>query len=397
MTCTEGNFGIITALLIPLLLVAAGGAVDVNRAFSEKDRLQGLLDSAMLAAAHKTTPEDRLKQAKSFLATASTEEAVDFEKRLQIAQNADGSITGNFTGSISTPFLNLIGISNYDIAVKSTAIASTGTESSGACIYVLGSKGQDVLINSGANVYSKECGVHVHSTANPAFIMNAGAKIDTPEFCVKGTKYIKNGGTLTNLATNCAVDPDPYAGKLPEPTVPSICTTSGWKDGQSITLKPGLHCETGFNGSPTITFEPGLHIIKGRMIINSNATVKAEGVTFYFADVNSEIRINGGVKFTGTAPTSGTYKGILMFENTSNAANAANKQQYIFNGSLGEVLQGIIYLPNRDVTYNSTTNQVSEISLVVNTIIMNSANWLVEPYTGNSGNSSAATGVRLLN
>lgn len=396
MTCTAGNFGIISALLVPMLLVAAGGAVDVNRAFTEKDRLQNLLDSAMLAAVHKTSPEDRLKQAKSFLSSASVE-AVDFEKRLKIDQNADGSITGKFTGAVSTPFLSLMGIDSYDISVQSTAIATTGTETSGACIYVLGSKGQDVLINSGANVVSQACGVHVHSTANPAFIMNAGAKIETPEFCVKGTKYIKNGGTLSNLETNCAVKPDPYAGKLPEPTVPSICTTSGWKDGQTISLKPGLHCETGFNGSPTITFEPGLHIIKGRMIINSNATVKAEGVTFYFADVNSEIRINGGVKFTGTAPTSGTYKGILMFENTSNAANAANKQQYIFNGSLGEVLEGIIYLPNRDVTYNSTTNQVSKISLVVNTIIMNSSNWLVEPYTGNSGNFGATTAVRLLN
>ncbi len=59
---------------------------------------------------------------------------------------------------------------------------------------------------------------------------------------------------------------------------------------------------------PTITFKPGLHIISGRMIINSGATVKAEGVTFYFPDVNSEIRANGGLSFTATAPTSGTYR-----------------------------------------------------------------------------------------
>ncbi len=70
-------------------------------------------------------------------------------------------------------------------------------------------------------------------------------------------------------------------------------------------MEPGVHCDTGFNGSPTITFKPGLHIIKGRMIINSGATVNAAGVTFYFPDVNSEIRANGGLTFTASAPTTG--------------------------------------------------------------------------------------------
>lgn len=392
---TAGNFGITTAILIPFILAAAGGAIDVTRAFNEKDRLQGLLDAAVLAAAHHTDPKKQLEEAKMFLA-AEVPDQEQFEQLLAISQEADGTVTGSFDGSIDTPFLNLVGIGTYDIRVTSAALAATESQGTGACIYVLGSKGQDVLINSGANVYSRDCGFQVHSTANPAFIMNSGSKIDTAQFCVKGTKYIKNGGTLSNLETGCAAQADPHAGKLPEPSVPTQCTTSGWKDGQTISLKPGLHCETGFNGSPTVTFEPGLHIIKGRMIINSNATVVAEGVTFYFPDVNSEIRINGGVKFTGTAPTSGTYKGILMFENTSNAANATNKQQYIFNGSKGEILEGIIHLPNRDVTYNSTTNQASKISLVVNSMIINSANWLVEPYLGSSGGTAASAAVRLV-
>ncbi|MCM2474910.1 pilus assembly protein [Rhizobium sp. CG5] len=391
-----GNFGIMTAILLPVLLTAAGGAVDMSRAFNEKAHLQMLIDAAVLAAAQETDPQKQFEVAKQFVASAVPEDT-EFTDILGIDTQSDGSIKATFDGSIDTPFLGLIGIDTYDITVTATAIGGEDEPVAAACLYVLGSKGQDVLINSGANVYSKDCSAQVHSTANPALIMNSGSKIELAKVCLKGTKYIKNGGTLSNLVTNCAAEADPYAGTLPEPSVPSQCTTSGWKDGQKISLKPGLHCETGFNGSPTITFEPGLHIIKGRMIINSNATVIAEGVTFYFPDVYSEIRINGGVKFTGTGPTSGTYKGILMFENTSDSSNAANKQQYIFNGSLGEVLEGIIHLPNRDVTYNSTTNQISRISLVVNTMIMNSANWLIEPYTGKSSSTGTSTAVRLVN
>jgi Flp pilus assembly protein TadG len=391
-----GNFGIMTALLLPILLMAIGAAIDFGLAFAEKERLQGLVDSAALAAAPAGSPEQQLLAAKSMLASGVALEEEEFQRLLALGQNSDGSLTVIFNSQVQTSFLKLFGLPTLDISVSATAIAPEGETAGAGCIYVLASNGQDVLINSGANVHSKACEINVHSTANPAFIMNAGSSINTAKFCVKGKNYIKNGGTLANLVTGCSPTPDPYAGVLPEPTVPSLCTTSGAKDGTRHTLKAGVHCDTTFNGSPTVTFEPGLHIIKGRMIINSNATVIAEGVTFYFPDVNSELRINGGVTFTGTAPTSGPYKGILMFEKTSDKANNANKQQYVFNGSKGEILEGIIYLPNRNVTYNSTTNQVSRISLVANQMIINAANWLMEPYDGGSGGSTAGENVRLV-
>ena len=60
----------------------------------------------------------------------------------------------------------------------------------------------------------------------------------------------------------------------------------------------------------------------------------------------------------------------------------------------GETLEGVIYLPNRNVTYNSTTNVSEKLSMVVNQMIVNSANWQVEPYTGTNSSASNA-GARL--
>jgi hypothetical protein len=386
-----GNFGLLSAVLAPVLLVSAGGVLDLASAYADRTDMQGDLDAAMLAAAGQTDSTARETLARRFLGLDITgkqlEEGVDFS----IEVNADGSLTGRYERTVANRFLGLAGLPTFEIGVTTTVVAGTAAPATGnGCIYALGNISQAVLINSGANVKSSKCEVHVHSTSNPAFIMNAGATIDTARFCVKGSSYIKNGGTLSNLQTSCAAQADPYAGSLPEPTVPNACTTSGTMDGQTITLQPGKHCGTTFNGSPTITFKPGLHIISGRMIINSGATVKAEGVTFYFPDVNSEIRANGGLSFTASAPTSGTYKGILMYEKTSDASNNRYPQQYVFNGSKGETLEGIIHLPNRDVTYNSTTNQTSKITLVVNSIIMNASNWKIEPYTGGSSTSSLA-------
>lgn len=387
-----GNFGMLSALLAPVLLVSAGGVLDLASAYADRNDMQGDLDAAMLAAAGQTDATSRETLARRFLGLDITGKQLEEGVRFSIKANADGSITGNYERTVNNRFLSLAGLRTFEVGVSTTVIAGTSAPATGnGCIYALGNVSQAVLINSGANVKSAKCEVHVHSTSNPAFIMNAGATIDTARFCVKGSNYIKNGGTLSNLQTSCAAKADPYAGALPEPAVPAACTTSGAMDGQTITLQPGKHCGTTFNGSPTITFKPGLHIISGRMIINSGATVKAEGVTFYFPDVNSEIRANGGLSFTASAPISGTYKGILMYEKTSDASNNRYPQQYVFNGSKGETLEGIIHLPNRDVTYNSTTNQTSKVTLVVNSIIMNSSNWNIEPYMGGSGTSSVAS------
>ncbi|CAN7173753.1 TadE/TadG family type IV pilus assembly protein [Neorhizobium tomejilense] len=394
---TGGNFAIATALALPVLLTTAGGAVDFTQASFERSRLQGALDAAVLSAVAKPDIASQRREALRFL-TDTVPEETDLETALVVAANSDGSLTGTYAQGVPTNFLGLLGIHTIDVKVRSTAIANKNPKPSGACIYVLSNASQAVLINSGANVQSEKCGVEVSSTQNPAFIMNGGATIDTASFCVAGTQYIKNGGTLSNLKPGCKVSGDPYAGSIAEPTVSSTCTTGGTKDGAVQEMAPGVHCGTTFNGSPKITFKPGLHIIKGRMIINSGSTVVAEGVTFYFPDTDSEIRANGNLSFTASAPTSGTYKGILMFEKTSDTANNARKQQYIFNGSNGETLKGVIHLPNRDVTYNSTTNQTNLITLVVNTMIMNSSNWKIEPYTGAAGGAgSEITSVRLVN
>jgi Flp pilus assembly protein TadG len=399
-----GNFGIVTALLVPLLITAAGGAVDISGAYTERANVQELLDAGVLSGIRKTDPASQRAEVESFLALQIQRDEhltkADISANLDLKTNADGSLSGRYTGQYNTSFLGIIGIGKFELSVSSTAaMAQTVTDTAAQpCIWVLGNKSQAMLVNSGANVVSKKCEVDVASTSSTAFVMNSGSTIDTAKFCLKGTQYLNNGGKVTNFQTGCPTDPDPYAGKLSEPSVPATCTTSGAQDGASYTLEPGVHCDVVFNNANLrLTFAPGLHIIKGTMVVKTNAVVIADGVTFYFPDTNSKIQFNGGLTFTASAPTSGPNKGILMFEKTSESANNANKQPFVFNGSKGEALEGIIHLPNRDVTYNSTTNSTSHISLVVNTLIVNSANWNIEPYLDAAGVGvvGSATGPRL--
>lgn len=393
-TDRNGNFAVYAAIAaIPIFAGIALG-IDYADALRKKTELQALLDGAVLTGAKDA--EDPAAAAKTFFMQTSGMTDLEYAdlsgKGKVVFALKDDVLEGKVTRTFNRPIASPIGGSKVDISVKAE-VKLRKEPGAGPCITVLANANQALLLNSGATMNAPNCEIHVHSTKDPAFIMNAGVDLNIAKLCVKGTKYIKNGGKVTKLETGCAVQDDPYAKKIAEPSVSPTCQTSGAKDGTSHTLNPGVHCNVNFNGSPTITFKPGLHIIKGPMNINSGSTVIAEGVTFYFADRNSKIQANGALTMRATAPTSGTYKGILMFEKWSDAASNPWTQQFVFNGSKGEYLEGIIHLPYRDVTYNSTTNiNGSKISMVVNTLIVNSANWT---YEGTGSGSGAATSFYL--
>jgi len=65
-----GNFGVMTAAMLPVLLGVAGMAIDVTNAMQEKNRLQALADSATLAAASAMADTGEMSEAEAETMTA---------------------------------------------------------------------------------------------------------------------------------------------------------------------------------------------------------------------------------------------------------------------------------------------------------------------------------------
>ena len=390
----RGNFAVMFALALVPIGLAISVSLDYTTQRNEQNQLQQIVDAAVLAGARED--KKQVDVAKAYLAAELTGLGYDPSDFVTTFDYSDDVLKGAARSTIPMTFGGAFLKGPMEIGVVSKALAAVEDDEL-PCINVLDNKTQAALFNSGAKIIAPQCEVHIHSTQNPAMIANSGVNINTDRICLKGTKYINNGGQLKNLEAGCNVRADPYFQKIPEPAVPGTCTTSGAKDGTNHTLAPGKHCGTIFNGSPKITFQPGLHIISGSMIINANSEIVATGVTFYFPDSSSKIQFNGGITMEATAPTSGTYKNILMFEKTTDAANNNNKQPFVFNGSVSEKLSGLVYLPNRDVTYNSTTNHdANDVQYYFNTLIVNSANWKFTQMGNTSIVSSGTKTVRLI-
>ncbi len=381
----SGNVTLIAAIVAVPVIGSTGVAIDYLRANRIATEVGSALDGAVLAGA--TATSDYAGAAKRY-----------FAANLPFPQARIASYTFTKTGTtridgtvsldIPTSFSSILGVRSIRINLASAAQSTPGGSS--LCLIALSpNESQAFLVNSGANVDAPTCEMDVKSTANPAAIFNSGATIKTQKLCIEGTNIINNGGTVTGRQTGCPTPADPYAGKIPAP-VSTVCDYSNMNYSGTVTINPGTYCGwTNFNSGSNVTLRPGTYIIKSGGWNVNGGTWTGSGVTFYFADT-SKIQFNSAVKATLSAPTSGTYKDVLFAE-----TSGLSPSQFIFDDSLGFTLTGILYLPSREVVFNSgSTTRSQSMTAVVRKVIFNSTKWTLTPYGG--GGSGAAKMARLV-
>jgi Flp pilus assembly protein TadG len=379
-----GNVAVIFALLTVPLVVAVGISVDYVKASQLRTRMQAALDAAVLAGVAESSSSLKISKATSYFQSQTTN---DWSTTPTASFSVDGAgkLIGMAQAAAKASFVGMLGQSSISVNVTAAAVTS-GTTSKVCILLVDPTQSQSLLVNSGANLNAPNCEIHVRSTASPAAIFNSGTTLNVKKICIKGSNVIKNGGANPPAETNCAAISDPFSNSMPSVSVGACNHNNEVYNPGSVTLNPGVYCGwTNFNGSGTLTLNPGLYIIKnGGMTFNSGWTVTGNGVTFYLVDQNATITFNGNVNFKFSPPTSGTYANVLMFE----PAGLANTNLPI-NGTSGSNLQGLLYLPSRDVTINSVSNvSADKVTMVFSSLIFNTLNWTFD--AGNIAMSASA-------
>jgi Flp pilus assembly protein TadG len=386
----DGQISMIFAIALIPILVTLGAAVDFAKSSDVKAQLQKSVDAAVLAGVTQASAQQ--------ITTANAIFSGSFSGRFgttgsaNFTANSDGSLTGTATTSVKTSFLNVMGVSSLGVSASATAKAGAQSKSPVCILLVSTLNSQSLLVNSGAQLNAPTCEVHVLSTQSPAAIFNA--TLNVKRICIKGSTIIKNGGVTPPAETSCAAISDPFAGTLPAVTVGSCTTNNQVYNPGSVTLNPGVYCgSTNFNGSGTLTLNPGLYIIKGgAMTFNSGWTVTGNGVTFYLVDQNATLTFNGNVNATLSAPTTGTYANILMYE-----PNGLSTTQLPINGTSSSSYTGLMYLPSRNVTINSVSTMSSNsVTMVFNTLILNQTNWSIAPGALSMSVASGPAGTAFL-
>jgi len=262
------------------------------------------------------------------------------------------------------------------VGVSARATAIIPPASGGGCIYVLRPTGTSVTNNGNAYIESG-CGVYVNSNSSTAVLLNGNAAIratGSGSVNIVGN-WLGNGNAYIQPAPNVGVQPatDPFAS-MGAPEV-GACTSSGvtLNGQQSATINPGVYCgPIILNGQTRLTMNSGLYVLKNGIIVNGGSTLTANQVTIY--NQSGAITINGSSGATLTAPESGPWQGILIFQARSNSSGGT------LNGGAALRVTGALYFPNAPLTFNGNGNSDgASTTLVAYSLTLNGNAYIRNP------------------
>jgi Putative Flp pilus-assembly TadE/G-like len=376
---------VLAVLSMSLLLGFMALAVDVGVLFRAKRNVQIAADAAAIAAAldYKYNGQFNGSTATAYAAANAAAMANGYTSGIAVAC-PNGSATVNRSTTIAvtlcippaggpnagragfaeatvsapnpTYFMSLF---NYNgITVGGRAVAGPGTTEN--CVYVLGTGGAEFQ-NSGT-LSLTNCGLIVNSN-------------DPGAYSNSGTVNALSIGVAGGLTGGGANTPTPATGIAPSGNPLNLTppSTSGCNPlltlSSSTTVSPGCYSGLTIGSGANVTFSDGngcangcLYVINGPINIASGVTLTGTGVTFYFKNT---IAMDPSTNMQLSAPTSGAWNGILLYEDSSDTNSLP------IQGASGSSLQGIIYAPSATVDLSNAAGMSLCTALVVNQLTNN--------------------------
>jgi hypothetical protein len=273
---------------------------------------------------------------------------------------------------VPTMFSAVLGNTSGMVAARSSSAIIGASD----CIYALNPTASGAVSVGGTASLTSSCGLYVDSNNASALGSNGGGTISAPEYDVVGG--VNTHLTLTPSPTTGVLPASDPLASLPVPaTGPYTCDYYNYSatNFTNPTLSPGVYCG-GINvGNNIYTLQPGNYILVGGGLTtqSSNSTLNGTNVFFYNtygATTNhgtisySPVSIAANSNVSLTAPITGTYAGILMFEDRSAPASADD-----YGGGSTAVYQGTIYAKKAAVTmYGNSSVSAAYTILVADTI-----------------------------
>jgi Putative Flp pilus-assembly TadE/G-like len=408
----SGQVLVLTALCMMVLLGMMGMALDVGMLFRAKRNVQIAADAAAVAAALDYKYNGSLTSAVTQGRTASAENgitngtggavvSINIPPKYGPDAGTSGYIEAIVQDPTSTLFMRMFGVSSVDVAGR----AVVGTGSGAGCLWTLARSGLDVSLTGSGALATTNCDIYDDSSASDALKLVGSGSITAKSIGIVGNYSETGSGTISpKPTTGIAPAADPLAS-LPVPTITSgscssSCTQS-FTGSSNNTLQPGTYTSISNTGSGKLTLAAGNYVITGSLTntgsgalvlgagnysIGGNLTstgsgattlgsgfytiggnlkltgsgpLTADGVTFYTQGTTT---VTGSSSLSLTAPTSGTYSGILFFQSRSDTSALS------ITGSSGSTIQGILYAPAAALTLTGSGTMTVSLDIIVDSL-----------------------------
>ena len=269
---------------------------------------------------------------------------------------------------------------------SSTATGSTVTVI--GSVIVLDPKASGALQVTGGSRVTTPGLVEVDSSSSSAVIANGSGQVKAGSIQVVGGVNVSGGASLSpKPVTGATALVDPLAG-LAVPTAGTSFGAVNLGGSSAETIPPGVYSAIKVSGNARLTMQPGIYeIAGGGFSVGNSAQVTGTGVMIYNAGSKYPSGTGGSygaISFSGSAvvqlsaPTTGTYAGIVIFQSRDNT------QTLSFNTSGVPDLNGLIYAPAAPVSVSGAV-QLEQTSLIADELqISGSATMVPFPVSGGS-------------
>ena len=416
----SGQTLVIVALCMTVLLGFMAMAVDVGMVFQAKRNMQVVADAAAVAGALDYKYNSSTTSAKTaacaagaangLSATCTANSQCSGASSTTICVN-DPPLNGyhestGYTEAIvvePTPtfFMRMFHISS--LSVRARAVAGSGANN--GCLWALSKSGQDISVTGSGSIAAPNCEIYDDSNASNAMSLTGSGSITAKQIGIVGGYSVTGSGHISpnppTTGIGPAADPlNPTAPTIPTGTCSSSCTISNTGSGNltinsgtytsisntgsgTLTLNPGNYIINGSltntgsgslvlgagnytiggdfksTGSSSLTLGSGLYTIGGNLALTGSGSMTGSGITFYTLGSDT---ITGSGSMNLSAPTSGPYNGMLIYQPASDSSAMA------LTGSGGDSVKGILYAPGAPVTLTGSGSMNVSLDMIVDTL-----------------------------
>ncbi len=363
---------VMVALSLPILLGFTGFALDVGTLFRAKRLAQTAADSAAIGGAsrlkYSTAPDvTTAAQADAVLNGMTNGQGgstvtvnrppLSGPHQCSSDTNCNSYVEVITAQSSPTFFMKVFGWDPVTVGARAVATQGSGQ----GCIVALGTSGTTFSNSGNTTLSASQCGISVNSPDPSAMSVNGNVTINVGTIGVVGG-YSQAGGSAS-------ISPTPSTGVAPVSNplgflTPPTCSATGSSStsGGTTTFQPGNYTSTTtINGTSNNVFASGVYCFSGNLKISGNPTISGTGVTFYFSG-SASLNMTGGGTVSLSAPTSGTYNGILIYQNPSDTSSIS------LGGNSGGTIAGVVYAPGAAIDFQGTSGATFYVAIVTKSI-----------------------------
>jgi Flp pilus assembly protein TadG len=360
----RGNIATMTALMMPVLIGSTGLASDTIQWTLTKRMMQRAADSGAIAGAYQ------LSQTTNFNSDSVHQAAMsDIRRNDGFVMTVNPVInnpatSGSFRDAASAvevilatdvrlPFTGLF--MGGPVRVSARAVAEV-VGNGDYCVLALENTNTPGIPIGGSATVNLGCGMMSNAPSATSIIANGASSVTASPVAAVGLVPPGNYAIGTVRESYALPLRDPYRN-LPDPNISSSNNDLRVQPNRSNTFGPGTYRNIDISG--TATFNPGTYFVTGSMNFGSQSRVTSNNAVFILTATNAAtngsnvatVSMNGGAQVNMTAPSTGTYAGILFYQDR----RATNMATNIINGNSSSLLQGALYFPKQELQMNGTS------------------------------------------